>query len=102
MDYQVILAPDALQDLTDIAGHIAQHDVAAALRLGDELLDVAEALSQFPNRGRTVPEFKRPDWREIIYRSYRIIYRVHRAKRRVEVSRFWHAARGFPHLPSVR
>ena len=43
MDYQVILAPDALQDLTDIAGYIAQHDPAAALRLGDELLDVAEA-----------------------------------------------------------
>jgi len=37
--------------LTDITGHIAQHDPAAALRLGDELLDVAEALPRFPLAG---------------------------------------------------
>jgi len=99
MDYQVILAPDALQDLTDIAGYIAQHDPAAALRLGDELLDVAEALGRFPLRGRVVPEFDRPDWREVIHRSFRIIDRVNLTEQRIEVARFWHAARGFPHLP---
>ncbi|HUJ10881.1 MAG TPA: type II toxin-antitoxin system RelE/ParE family toxin [Verrucomicrobiae bacterium] len=99
MDYQIILAPDALQDLIDIVSHIAQHNAQAALRLGDELFDVAESLARFPRRGRMVPEFRRPEWREVIYRSYRIIYRVNQAKRRIEVSRFWHSVRGFPTIP---
>lgn len=101
MDYQVILAPSARQDLTDITSYIAQHDPAAALRLGDQLLDVAETLARFPDRGRTVPEFHRPNWREVIFRSFRIIYRVNRAKRQIQVSRFWHAARGFPRISPV-
>lgn len=101
MDYQVILAPSARQDLTDITSHIAQHDPVAALRLGDQLLDVAETLAGFPNRGRMVPEFGRPNWREIIFRSFRIIYRVNSATHQVEVSRFWHAARGFPRIPPM-
>ena len=42
---------------------------------------------------------ERPDWREVIHRSFRIIYRVSQTTHQVEVSRFWHAARGFPHLP---
>ncbi len=99
MDYQVLIAPAARQDLRDITGHIAAHDSRAALRLGDELLDVADSLRRFPQRGRTVPEFDRPEWREVVYRSFRIIYRVNRTQRQIEVSRFWHAARGFPHIP---
>jgi plasmid stabilization system protein ParE len=99
MDYQVILATEALGDLEDIVCHIARHDNDAARRLGDQLLDLAEALTTFPNRGRIVPELGRRDWREVIYRSFRIIYRVNEAKRQIQVSRFWHASRGFPVIP---
>jgi len=42
-----------------------------------------------------------PDIREIIHKSYRIVYRVRQEKRMVEVSRFWHGARGTPDLPSA-
>jgi toxin ParE1/3/4 len=33
-------------------------------------------LSKLPQSGREVPEFQRPDVRELIYKQYRIIYRV--------------------------
>ena len=79
---------------------IARHDNDAARRLGDQLLDLAEALMRFPNHGRVVPELGRRDWREVIYRSFRVIYRVNEAKRLIQVSRFWHASRGFPVIPS--
>jgi plasmid stabilization system protein ParE len=46
-----------------------------------------------------VPEFHRPELREIIFRSYRIIYRLKDADKSVEIVRFWHGARGFPHIP---
>jgi plasmid stabilization system protein ParE len=34
--------------------------------------------------------------REIIFKSYRIVYRVRHEQKLVEVSRFWHCARGTP------
>ena len=43
-----------------------------------------------------VPEFRRPQLREIVFRSYRIIYRVNRVDKSLEIVRFWHGARGFP------
>jgi plasmid stabilization system protein ParE len=49
--------------------------------------------------GRVVPEFGVPSIREIIFKSYRIVYRVNHESRVVEVSRFWHGARGTPELP---
>jgi plasmid stabilization system protein ParE len=48
-----------------------------------------------------VPEFRQPNLREIICRSYRIIYRLRRDNQRIEIVRFWHGARGFPHIPGT-
>jgi len=39
-----------------------------------------------------------PDVREIIFKSYRIVYRIRAGC--VEVIRFWHAARGTPEIDS--
>jgi toxin ParE1/3/4 len=61
-----------------------------------ELINKTRTLTTFPELGRKVPEFDDPDVRELIFRSYRIVYRVRKEKFAVEVSRFWHAARGTP------
>jgi plasmid stabilization system protein ParE len=45
-----------------------------------------------------VPEFGDNSIREIIVRSYRVVYRLDDAHRLVEVIRFWHAARGMPDI----
>jgi plasmid stabilization system protein ParE len=101
MGWQVIIAPSARTDLADIVRYIAQHNSDAAARLGYELITRAESLTQFPEIGRMVPEFHQPDLREIICRSYRIIYRLKRQDQRIQIVRFWHGARGFPHIPSA-
>jgi toxin ParE1/3/4 len=49
--------------------------------------------------GRVVPEFHRAELRELVCRSYRIIYRVQEEEHRVEIVRFWHGARGLPQIP---
>jgi len=95
MGWQVIIAPSARFDLADIA----RHNSDAAARLGYELITRAESLAQFPEIGRTVPEFRQPDLREIVCRSYRIIYRLKRDEQQIQIVRFWHGARGFPHIP---
>jgi plasmid stabilization system protein ParE len=99
MGWQVIIAPSAQMDLADIVRYIAQHNSDAAARLGFELITSAEHLADFPEIGRRVPEFRQPNLREIICRSYRIIYRLRRDNQRIEIVRFWHGARGFPHIP---
>ena len=99
MGWQIIIAPSAQADLADIVRYIAQHNSDAAARLGYELITRAESLANFPELGRVVPEFRQPNLREIVCRSYRIIYRTNAARQTLEIVRFWHGARGFPHIP---
>lgn len=99
MDFKVLLSPEALSDLEGIVAYIAPHDAEAAERMGNHLLDVALSLNTLPERGRVVPELHQANLREVIFRSYRVIYRVKADGRSVEIVRFWHAARGFPQIP---
>jgi len=86
--------------LERIVGYIAPHNALAAEQMGDQLLDAALSLRTFPERGRIVPEFRQPELREIVFRSYRIIYRTNNTDQSLEIVRFWHGARGFPHIPA--
>jgi toxin ParE1/3/4 len=99
MGFKVFLSDQALSDLERIVAYIAFDNPAAAQKVGDQLLDAALSLEALPERGRMVPEFRRPEIREIVVRSYRIIYRVNKTNASVEIVRFWHGARGFPHIP---
>lgn len=99
MGWQVIIAPSARSDLADIVRYIARHNSDAAARVGYELIARAESLAQFPEIGRMVPEFRNRDLREVICRSYRVIYRLKRKDHQIQIIRFWHGARGFPHIP---
>src|SRR5580692_7096725 len=98
MDYQVALSRSARADLRDIVRYISLDGPDRALRFGQFLVSRTKTLAQFPELGRTVPEFDDKLIREIVVRSYRVIYRVDHARRSVEVARFWHAARGTPEI----
>jgi toxin ParE1/3/4 len=99
MGWKVVISPSAQADLEDIVRYIAQHNAGAAERMGYALIARAEGLATSPEIGRVVPEFHRADLREVIHRSYRAIYRVRRESESIEIVRFWHGARGFPHIP---
>ena len=98
MDYKVALSARALRDLEEIVRYIATDNPTAAIKFGTRLLEEAESIGVMPLAGRLVPEFKLPDIRERIFRSFRIVYRVEEKERRVVISRFWHGARGRPDL----
>ncbi len=99
MGWKVITAPSAQADLANIVRYVARHNPDAAARLGYELIARAEKIAAFPEIGRMVLEFRRPNLREVLCRSYRIIYRLPPSEERIDIVRFWHAARGFPHIP---
>jgi plasmid stabilization system protein ParE len=98
MDYRVILSPRAVQDLESVVRYIAFDNPQRAESFGRELIDRTKVLRQFPELGRAVPEFRGSGARELVHGNYRIVYRVNHQKRTVEVSRFWHGARGTPKL----
>jgi len=65
----------AIDDLRAIRDYIARDSRFYAARFVDRLLEATDVLVQFPDLGRHVPEAgPRTDIRELIFRSYRIIY----------------------------
>ena len=96
MGYQVALSPSARRDLRDIVRYISLDSPERAVILGQFLVSNTKRLADFPEMGRVVPEFSDPFLREIVVRSYRVIYRVDHGDCRVDVARFWHGARGTP------
>ena len=57
----------------------------------DRLIRSAEGLALTPRLGRVVPEFSRPDLREVIFRGYRMVYRLTEAD--LTILRVVHGAR---------
>ena len=98
MGYQVALSGSARRDLRDIVRYISVDSPERAVSFGQLLIRSTKRLADFPEMGRVVPEFGEPSIREIVVRSYRVIYRVDHGDCRVDVARFWHGARGTPKI----
>src|SRR6266851_2394096 len=95
MDYHVVLSPSARADLRDIVRYISLDAPDRALEFGQFLISHTKGLALFPELGRVVPELGNHFIREIIVRSYRIIYRINNSENLIEVVRFWHALAAF-------
>ena len=68
---------ESSENLIEIEEFIARDSIERAVRFVDALIDRAEAiLADNPRSGRVVPEIGNPDIRELIYRGYRIVYRL--------------------------
>ena len=98
MDFKLVWTPLAHDDLREIVRYIARDNPAAALRVGERILNSVEPLKSMPQMGRMVPERQDETIREIIRGNYRIIYRVRVERRAIEIWRIWHGARGTPEL----
>lgn len=78
---RIIWSPLAIERAHEAAAYIARDKPAAALRWLDGLFEVTDRLETFPEAGRVVPEIGLPEFREVIYRrTYRVIYRVEKAR----------------------
>jgi toxin ParE1/3/4 len=72
---KVAWSEPAVADLVAIHNYIARDSPYYARRFVERLIAAAEPLASFPQLGRTVPEGDGRH-RELLVRSYRIIYRV--------------------------
>lgn len=98
MAYKLIWSPASRDDLRDLMSFISRDSPRRAQAFGYRLIAETDKLQTFAEIGRVVPEYDTATIREIIVRSYRIVYRVNHEKELVEIARLWHAARGTPQL----
>jgi toxin ParE1/3/4 len=69
--------PQALRDIDAIRRYIARDNPDAARAWVSRLQARARAATKAPLAGRIVPEADMPEVREVLLRTYRIVYRVH-------------------------
>ena len=78
--FEILLIGGAEQDLESIHDYISEFDcVANANHVLDELIEVVESLSKFPERGSYPKELVGlgiKEYRQTFFKPYRVIYRV--------------------------
>jgi len=77
--FRVQWADAAVRDLEELVSYAAADSPANAERLLERLEKRARTLDSSPSRGRVVPElahFGLRNWRELLVKPYRIIYRI--------------------------
>jgi plasmid stabilization system protein ParE len=76
---KVLWTREALGQLTEIEDFTAKDSAERAEKFVDEIVAHAESLLPGdPRIGRTVPEISHPDIRELLFKKYRIVYRVNK------------------------
>jgi len=76
MARQVEWTDPAWDDLFEIAGYIARDSEYYAAAFVEEVKTAAASLSEFAERGQIVPEFGDPSIRELLIKSYRLVYEL--------------------------
>lgn len=73
---KVVWSPLALEKLEASAKFIALDKPSAANKWVNDIFDRTDLLGSQPELGREVPELLGSNYREVIFGSYRIIYKV--------------------------
>jgi len=92
---EILWSDRARDDLGAIGEYIAADNPRAARRWVDRLIADVERAAAMPFAGRVVPEYAdRQDIREVVRRTYRIVYRVREDA--IEVLTIFEGHRLFP------
>ena len=73
---RIVWSPFAIQRVIEISRYIEQESPKNSLSFTQEIFKRVEGLKQFPKIGKFVPELEERNTREIIFSSFKIIYRI--------------------------
>ena len=76
MAREIIWTDPAWDDVENAADYIAQDSKFYAAAFVQEIKEAAASLANFAERGQVVPEFGDESIRELLVKSYRLVYRV--------------------------
>jgi len=83
----------ASKNLQAVFDYISKDSKVYAVRYVKALVHSTKKLENIPRCGRTVPELDDPRFREVIYGSHRIVYRIIGAADDIEILAVIHGAR---------
>ena len=89
----VLWSPQAIEDVESIRAFIARDSTRYSDLVVESLVAAVARLEKFPESGRVVPEFGAPDLREVIWRGYRVVYRLRPSF--VEIATVFHGSMQF-------
>ena len=72
---KVIWSQEALDNLLEIEEYISEDSPERAIEFTDYLIEQTKYLENNPKIGRIVPELPDSDYRELVIRNYRMVYR---------------------------
>ena len=90
MTLRVRFTPAADAELLAVIAHIGADSPSAAVAFRDKALHTLSRLRDFPDSGRTLPEYPALPFREVIAAPYRFFYQV--KGNTVWIVAVWHGA----------
>lgn len=96
MEFKIVWSEPAIAHLAETVRYVAHDDPAAALRVGQDILQSVKVLEHFPFIGPAYKPRQDPRVRFIVARNHRIFYRVQEPLQLVEVLAVWHGSRDEP------
>ena len=94
---KLLFTPTARVELLSAIDYIRRKNPQAAQDFHQHVGEVLQRLEQFPESGRSLPEFPDLPYREVIVSPYRFFYRV--VDNTVWIVAVWHSAQ-LPQQPS--
>jgi toxin ParE1/3/4 len=91
---EVIFTDQFLDRVEECTDYIAIDNVPAAIKWARGVFEQCPKLSNQPESGRIVPEFRRPEIREIIHGFYRLVYEV--KPNQIDMLTIWHTRQMLP------
>ena len=70
------ISKDAKEDLKELRRYIARDSKQNATKFLQRIRNALRGLERFPEAGAIVPEYNRPDLREVFVGNYRIVYQL--------------------------
>jgi len=80
---QVVWAIRARRALDDALIYIAKDSPQNASQIAERVIERADSLATFSERGRVVPEVNDPTLRELLVDPFRLMYEVHEGEVRI-------------------
>jgi toxin ParE1/3/4 len=98
---KIIFSPLARFDLKEIIEFIKRDSLRYAILESKKIQAAINGLTKHPLMGRIVPEIEDERYRELIFRNYRIIYRIV-SEKQINILTIHHHSRSLSNNPAFK
>lgn len=91
---EIIFTERFVTRVEECTDYIALDHIPAAIEWAEGVFEHCEQLRTQPDSGRMVPEFNRPEIKELIHGNYRLVYEL--KPKQVYMLTIWHTSQVIP------